>query len=140
MPRRRRARGPSPPLAPARARRTARTRRAKVGRHHAIAIAPPGLSCGRVARARGRTSGPYARLDLRESLDDLDERVVPFTAAAVLLQRVVELVNERGAGEGDVVGERVVEDEAEILLLQIDHEARPEVAGEHLRRVVVHRP
>src|SRR4026208_1977149 len=89
---------------------------------------------------RGRTSGPYARLDLRESLDHLDERVIPFATAAVLLQRVVELVNERGARKRDVVCERVVEDEAQILLLQIDHETGPEVSGTPLRRVVVHRP
>src|SRR3989442_7396984 len=39
-----------------------------------------------------------------------------------------------------MIDERVVEDQAEVLLLKIDHEARTEVAREHLRRVVLHRP
>jgi hypothetical protein len=36
--------------------------------------------------------------------------------------------------------ERRVEDVAQVLLLVVDHEARLEIAGEHLRRVVLHRP
>ena len=57
-----------------------------------------------------------------------------------MLQRVVQGVHEGGPGQRNVVDERVVEHEAQILLLKIDHEARTEITGEHLRRVVLHRP
>src|SRR2546422_8954317 len=81
-----------------------------------------------------------ARFDPRKPLDDSQQGVVALLAAAVLLERRVERVHQRAAGEGDVLRERALEDETEVLLLEVDHEARPEVPGEHLRGVVLHRP
>src|SRR5438093_6625595 len=49
-------------------------------------------------------------------------------------------MDEGGPRQRHVVHERVVEYEAQILLLKVDHEARAEVTGQHLRRVVLHRP
>src|SRR2546426_9002363 len=81
-----------------------------------------------------------ARFDPRKPLDHSQQGVVALLAAAILLERCVERVHQRAAGEGDVLRKRALEDEAEVFLLEVDHEARPEVPGEHLRGVVLHRP
>src|SRR2546426_4635729 len=83
---------------------------------------------------------PLSRFHTREPLDDLEEGVVSLAPATVFLQRRVERVHKRGPGERDVIAIGVVEHQAKVLLLKIDQEARTEIAGEHLRRVVLHRP
>src|SRR2546428_10920908 len=83
---------------------------------------------------------PLSRFHTREPLDDLEEGVVSLAPATVFLQRRVDRVHKRGPGERDVIAIGVVEHQAKDLLLKIDHEARKEIAGEHLRGVVLHSP
>src|SRR3989304_10255740 len=75
-----------------------------------------------------------------ETFKSLDQRLSSFTPLASRLIRSEKLRRQGRAGQGDRALPRRRQRDPQVLLLQINHEHRGEVAGDHPRTEVFQSP